>query len=167
MVLAAQDSTQDANAHRDNIKNYSLGFIFLGTPHQGSKLTIAGKICALFSHWGGSSTTLLEVIDRQSNVGKKLHSQFLNSYDRDATDIVNFYESEPEVVAGFPIMTVSQSLTVTVKGLLSLTVASSRLLTSSQPVFRAKRIFHCQESIATLITSSPAKTKATLKLWAK
>jgi hypothetical protein len=111
MVLAAESSTQGANAHRKIIHEKSRGFIFLGTPHRGSNLTVAGKICALFGYWGGSSTKLLEVIDRRSEVNELLHNRFVDCYFRDDTDIVNFFETEPEVVAGFPVMTVSQMLT--------------------------------------------------------
>lgn len=108
MVLAAENSPLDANAYRKDICKASRGFIFLGTPHRGSNLTVAGKICALFGYWGGSSTKLLEVIDRRSDINELLHGRFVECYQRDDKDIVSFYETEPEIVAGFPVMTVSQ-----------------------------------------------------------
>ncbi|KAM0473862.1 hypothetical protein ACHAPX_007910 [Trichoderma viride] len=78
------------------------GFIFLGTPHSGSELTIFAKILSLLGYWQGASTALLEVIDPRSLENKSLHEDFLYRFGN--REMVNFYEVQPEYVGPFPIM---------------------------------------------------------------
>ena len=84
------------------------GFIFLGTPHKGSQLTIAGRILSLFGYFVGSSTHLLEVIQPNSTVNKELHLNFLRDYD--IKNVVCMFEAVRESIWGFPLMHVSTSV---------------------------------------------------------
>ncbi len=84
------------------------GFIFLGTPHHGSGLTVAARFLALLGYWAGSNTNLLDAIDRESPENQRLHDDFLENFKIDTDKIECFYETAPEVVAGFSLHTVSK-----------------------------------------------------------
>jgi hypothetical protein len=83
------------------------GFVFLGTPHLGSELTIFAKILSLLGYWQGASTALLEVIDPKSLENKILHEEFLAQFEH--REMVNFYEVQPENAGPFPIMNVGSA----------------------------------------------------------
>lgn len=93
----------------DDIYQHTRGFIFLGTPHKGARLTMFGKMISLFGHWKGSSTTLLEVIEPGSTVNEGLHKSFMEFLIQGcgATNTVCVFEAVKESFFGFPITNVS------------------------------------------------------------
>lgn len=62
----------------DNTK----GFVFLGVPHKGSRLTFLGEMLAIFGHWRGSRAILLEVLRPGSAINETLHDHFMGALDR-------------------------------------------------------------------------------------
>ncbi|KIW77089.1 hypothetical protein Z517_09535 [Fonsecaea pedrosoi CBS 271.37] len=74
LVNAAADTTDEfCQAVLKNTK----GFIFLGTPHKGANLTFFGRVMSLFGYWTGASTSLLEVVQPNSNLNESLHRSFM------------------------------------------------------------------------------------------
>ncbi|EXJ92397.1 hypothetical protein A1O3_00947 [Capronia epimyces CBS 606.96] len=100
MVIARPNGSGKLRSRFD--PNCVKGFIFLGTPHEGSELMVFAKAMSLFGHWQGSSSTLLEVLDHRSQENRSLHHDFLTGYG--STEMVNFYEVMPECMGPFPIM---------------------------------------------------------------
>ena len=94
-----------------NICKQTKGFIFLGTPHKGTKLTIIGKMISLFGHWKGSNTSLLEIVEPKSTVNQNLHESFMRVLRRGCgtENTVCVFEAVKESLFGFPIMHVSAS----------------------------------------------------------
>lgn len=88
------------------IPESTKGFIFIGTPHMGSKLTIFGKLLSLLNYWQGSNTTLLQVVDPDSSENAALHDAFMRSHGS-SKPLVNFFEVRPERFGPFPIIQVS------------------------------------------------------------
>jgi hypothetical protein len=95
---------QDFHLARNLIPECAKGFIFMGTPHQGSGLTVVGKMLSLLSFWDDSSTNLLEVVEPGSKQNEDLHDEFLRQHK--TKQIVNFYEVRPEQIGPFRIMKV-------------------------------------------------------------
>ncbi|RKL08737.1 hypothetical protein BFJ70_g16750 [Fusarium oxysporum] len=88
--------------YRGNIARRAQGFIFLGTPHDGSSLTLPGKLLTLINHWEGSSASLLEIIEPGSEANSRLHRDFLACYS--VTIMVCFFEAVRETLWGIPLM---------------------------------------------------------------
>jgi hypothetical protein len=84
------------------------GFIFLGTPHFGSELTIFAKLLSLLGYWQGASTALLEVIDPSSLENKFLDENFQNCFGE--REMVNFFEVQPENFGRFTFMNVGSTV---------------------------------------------------------
>ncbi|CAG8078910.1 unnamed protein product [Penicillium salamii] len=81
------------------------GFIFLGTPHKGSRLTPIGEIISLLGYWRGSDTSLLRIVRRGSEVNTQLHEQF-KSFLRDTRMFertVCVFETEKETIWGLSL----------------------------------------------------------------
>lgn len=105
----------NAGAHSDDdfcrsVRQKVCGFIFLGTPHRGVRIALAGSIVSLFGFWRGSSTILLEVTKPQSGINESLHSDFMNYLQGDGPKTQNtvcVHEAVKELFWGMPIMHVS------------------------------------------------------------
>lgn len=88
------------------IKNQAMGFVFLGTPHKGTSLTIAGKLLSLLGYWKGSSTSLLDLLEPDSRENEELHDDFmsfLRGQDRLKRTLCVF-EAVKESIFGVPLM---------------------------------------------------------------
>ncbi|RPB08257.1 hypothetical protein P167DRAFT_468139, partial [Morchella conica CCBAS932] len=57
-----------------------LGAIFLGVPHDGSRLTSVGKLISYTTYWLGSSTQLLESLQPGDESLRELNISFLQGY---------------------------------------------------------------------------------------
>lgn len=92
-----------------NIREHTLGFIFLGTPHKGARLTTVGKIISLLGYWKGSSASLLEITEPKSAVNRQLHDSFMKYLGGNcgAGNTVCVFEAVKESLFGIPIMHVS------------------------------------------------------------
>ena len=108
LAMAKVVGEQDSHLGRNLIPECTKGFIFLGTPHQGSSLTRMGRMISLLSFWGGSSSKLLEVVEPGSKENEDLHDEFLRQYK--TKHIVCFCEVRPEQIGPFPIMQVCVQL---------------------------------------------------------
>lgn len=107
LVNAGADSADDFLC---DVREKACGFIFLGTPHRGARLAVAGWIMSLFGYWRGSSTSLLEVIKPQSAMNESLHNDFMKYLQGDGPKTKNtvcVFEAVKELYWGMPIMNVS------------------------------------------------------------
>lgn len=100
MQIASQRDAMDSAIHES-----ARGFLFLGTPHHGSRLTAAATISAMLSHWEGSSISLLLTIKPGSPENESLHDWFITSYPLE--DMVCVFETVQESVFGIPVTYVS------------------------------------------------------------
>jgi hypothetical protein len=106
--MAAETGKQEANMGRKFIPESTKAFLFIGTPHLGSSITIFGKFQSLIGFWSGASTTLLEVIEPGSSENNRLHDAFMKEHGRDNDKaIVNIFEVRPEFIGPFQFMHVS------------------------------------------------------------
>ena len=101
-MLAAQANTSTGREpHMEDKPKAPYGFIFLGTPHQGTRFAFLGRIFALFGYWVGSSDRLLNIIDRGSAGSMSLHQEFRRHF---LTNEMTFYfETMPETIGIFPL----------------------------------------------------------------
>lgn len=88
-----------------NILEDTCGIIFLGTPHQGSSLSIAGALLSQLTGFLGSNDTLLLNLRRN-------HSQLSDLEDRfrplvKHKPVLSFYERKSTYLLGFSIGCVS------------------------------------------------------------
>ena len=105
LLIAKELGEQDLHLARSLIPESTKGFIFLGTPHHGSNLTLVGKLLSLLGFWGNSNTNLLDVVKPGSKQNEDLHNAFMMEHK--TKQIVNFCEVRPETLGPFPIMQVS------------------------------------------------------------
>ena len=88
-----------------NVRQQTQGFIFLGTPHRGTQLTVVRKVISLLGHWNGSSTSLLEITEPKSIANQGLHVSFMR-FLRGSCGTANtvcVFEAVKESLFGFPI----------------------------------------------------------------
>jgi len=92
-----------------NIHKQARGFVFLGTPHKGSALTIYGKMRSLLGYWNGSSIDLLEIMNPGSQINKRLHDDFMGLLTNGCgvKNTLCVIETRKETVFGIPIASVS------------------------------------------------------------
>jgi hypothetical protein len=88
------------------IVNNTSGIIFLGTPHQGSPVSIAGAILALATRFLGSDPTLLLSLRSHNASLSNLADEFLtciaaNEVRRQKVRIISFYETMPMYLLGW------------------------------------------------------------------
>lgn len=97
-----------------NIKDTAKGFIFLGTPHRGSSITMIGRLFSMLGYWQGASTTLLDSMEIGSTSNEELHTAFLQKISSGCTaeNILCIFEAVKEQIFGFPIMQVSHQLRI-------------------------------------------------------
>lgn len=81
-----------------------LGAIFLGVPHDGSRLTLMGKLVSYSTYWLGSSTELLEALEPGAKSLRELNDSFLKGYS--GHDLVNFFETLRLGIWGIPLLLV-------------------------------------------------------------
>jgi hypothetical protein len=93
----------------------TCGIIFLGTPHQGSPVSVTGAIAALLTGFLGSNTTLLLSLRNHQEQLSNLEDQFVSCMKqkegrRQKTEIISFHETKPTYLLGwFSIGIVSTS----------------------------------------------------------
>ena len=106
LVNASADSTDDFYR---NIRQRACGFIFLGTPHKGARLTIQGRLKSLFGFWKGSSTNFLEIIGPGSALNQELHISFMKYLQTGpgTENTVCVFEAVKESIWGMPVTHVS------------------------------------------------------------
>lgn len=88
------------------IRRQAQGFIFLGTPHKGARLTILGKVLSLLTYWRGSSTSLLDLLEPESRENKDLHESFM-TFLRDQDRLkrtLSVFGAVKESIYGVPFM---------------------------------------------------------------
>ncbi|KAL0932822.1 ankyrin repeat protein [Colletotrichum truncatum] len=112
MIMA---SSNDVNKSRRRLSSDLVkGFIFLGTPHNGSSLTFLAKAMSLLSFWQGANTTLLEVLDQDSRENELLHRDFMKYCGK--KDMVNFYEVQAERMGRFALANAVSEKSATIDG---------------------------------------------------
>lgn len=72
-------------------------------PHDGSELTIVGKLVSYTTYWLGSSTQLLEVLEPGSDTLRTLNRLFMEGYGGDRYHMVNFFELQKSDMFGLPL----------------------------------------------------------------
>lgn len=85
-----------------------IGAIFLGVPHDGSRLSLVGKLMSYATYWLGSSTELLEALKPGERSLRTLDDEFHRAYR--GRDIVNFFEVKMTAIGRFPLLIVSPLL---------------------------------------------------------
>ncbi|KAF6803004.1 hypothetical protein CMUS01_15208 [Colletotrichum musicola] len=90
-----------AMARSSSAMEDTRGIIFLGTPHQGSSLSIAASILGKLTAWLGSNTALLLTLQSNHNQLSDLEDEFR----RVAADkqITSFYETKPTFYLGLSL----------------------------------------------------------------
>lgn len=78
-----------------------LGAIFLGVPHDGSRLTSVGKLISYTTYWLGSSTQLLESLQPGDESLRELNISFLQGYGR--RDLINFFRNANDRSRALPV----------------------------------------------------------------
>ena len=71
------------------------GVIFLGTPHEGSRVASVGAFVSLLFYWRNSRARLLQALSPESDELHELHSAFVNSLGSFQMFIFNFFETQP------------------------------------------------------------------------
>ncbi|RDW87439.1 hypothetical protein BP5796_03133 [Coleophoma crateriformis] len=102
----------------DLIHQQARGFIFLGTPHKGARLTTIGKRISLLGYWKGSSTKLLENIEPDSEVNRLLHEKFMN-FLKSSCRVENtlcVFEAVKEFLYGFQVTHVVERHSAVIDG---------------------------------------------------
>ncbi|KAI5844069.1 hypothetical protein DFP73DRAFT_632156 [Morchella snyderi] len=99
LVTAGRENTDD---RFHSIKESMIGAIFLGVPHDGSRLTAVGKLMSYTTYWLGSSTELLEALRPGDEPLRELNASFLQGYGR--RDLINFFELQMTGVGQFPLL---------------------------------------------------------------
>jgi hypothetical protein len=100
-TVMADDKKGPRDLPRQKIPDCVKGFVFLGTPHKGSDLSIMGKVLSFLGYWKGASTRLLEVTFPESQENKRLHEDFMDTYGD--VEMVNFYETLKERIGPFDL----------------------------------------------------------------
>ena len=108
-IVNANEDSEDDVCH--GLIEHINGFVFLGVPHKGTRLTTLGRILTLFGHWKGASTNLLDVTDSHSEVNQRLHKSSMKILRRSCTtkNTVCVWESVRETCYGFPLTQVSSA----------------------------------------------------------
>ncbi|KAJ2968714.1 hypothetical protein NQ176_g9048 [Zarea fungicola] len=91
-----------------NTINDTSGIIFLGTPHQGSSISIAGALLATMTGFLGSDATLLLSLrnhrDELSNLTEAFKSYMApNDYRKRTVPIVSFFETKKTNILGLSL----------------------------------------------------------------
>lgn len=98
--------------YRHDIHEKAGWFIFLGTPHHGSRLTWAGELITLLHFWEGSATNLLKSVALNSTDNAELHHNFMAAYH--VKNMVCFFEAVKERYLGFPVLHVREVNTLSI-----------------------------------------------------
>lgn len=98
MVLANNDK------HDSTLERSVHGAIFLGVPHDGSQLTIWGKLLSYCTYWLGSSTELLEALQSGAGFLRELNRDFIARYGE--KELVDFFELHRTKTFGLPLLLV-------------------------------------------------------------
>lgn len=102
-LVAAKENRNGCKSLADSV----VGIIFLGVPHDGSRLTGIGKVMSYGTYWLGSSTELLETLEPGTQLLRELNDKFLGGYqDR---RLVSFWEKYKTKKWGIPLLHVSRS----------------------------------------------------------
>ncbi|KAI9736709.1 MAG: hypothetical protein M1834_000913 [Cirrosporium novae-zelandiae] len=103
------------------------GFLFLGTSHNGTKLTAVGKMVSLLGYWKGSSTSLLELFEPGSTINEELHNDFMKFLAKDniIERTICILESVKESLYGFPFMHAVERDSATIPGSQKIAFAKS------------------------------------------
>lgn len=83
------------------IADATVGVVFLGVPHEGSKLSKLARAQSAVLKAFGSSSHLLELVGEDSETARRLHHDYLSGYA--GLRHVCFYESEETYVGSVPI----------------------------------------------------------------
>lgn len=94
-------------------KDTTLGVIFLGVPHDGSELTLFGKLVSYGTYWLGSRTELLSALEPGAEALRELNDVFLKGYGSDRYHMANFFETRKSRICGIPLKLVSVILGIT------------------------------------------------------
>ena len=87
----------------EEIVNETCGFIFLGTPHQGSIVSILGTVAAYITGFLGSNNVLLLSLFRHRPELSDLNERFIKSMKKkedkgQRAQILSFIETKPTYV---------------------------------------------------------------------
>ncbi|KAH0606883.1 uncharacterized protein H6S33_003717 [Morchella sextelata] len=94
--------SKNLDSRFNSIEKSMLGAIFLGVPHDGSRLTSVGKLMSYTTYWLGSSTQLLESLQPRDESLRELNASFLQGYGR--RDLINFFERHMTRMGQFPLL---------------------------------------------------------------
>ncbi|KAI2670243.1 hypothetical protein CBS147355_9437 [Penicillium roqueforti] len=94
------------------------GFVFLSTPHRGSKLTPIGEIISLFGYWRGSDTALLKVMKVGSDASDDLYDRIHSFiYEKDMSrKTLCVFEAQREFLWGIAITHVVDRESAVIQG---------------------------------------------------
>jgi hypothetical protein len=90
----------------EDIVDDTHGIFFLGTPHLGSPVSLAGAVAAFLTGFLGSNTTLLLSLRNQQERLSDLEDRFIDCMRekenrRQKTDIISFSETKPTKLLGW------------------------------------------------------------------
>lgn len=96
------------NADIKRFEDVIAGIIFLGVPHDGSRLILMGKLLSRGAYWLGSSTEILESLKPGARELRELNNNFLLGY-RGGFKVVSFWERKMTKKWNIPLLQVSRS----------------------------------------------------------
>ena len=100
LALTVHEALCNTVADSEDIIHDTCGFIFLGTPHQGSTTSIFGAILAYITGFLGSNAMLLLSLSRNKSQLSDLDDRFMNTVKvkeqrGEKADMVSFHETKP------------------------------------------------------------------------
>ncbi|KAF8523952.1 hypothetical protein BU17DRAFT_85441 [Hysterangium stoloniferum] len=124
LIIKQNKALLNASREEDNnIRKLVQGFIFLGTPHKGARVTWIGKLISVFGFWNGSSTTLLEDLESGSPTNWKMHQEFTTFLTREGCGLTHtlcVFEAVQESFYGISITHVVDKESAVIDGSLNI-----------------------------------------------
>lgn len=116
VLAAGLHSYEDYSTQAIFGSDADLGFIFLGTPHRGARLTALGKLAGLCSYWQGRSSYWSDVLQPGSFLLEDLQRGFVQvargkgrGVGPMSRSVLGVFEARRERLLGLPVTRVSQS----------------------------------------------------------
>jgi hypothetical protein len=100
VLISPRQAICSAGDDEEDILNEMCGFVFLGTPHQGSSVSVLGAIAAYVTGFLGSNTMLLRSLIQRKAQLSDLNEKFmkiinLKKGQGQNIDLVSFTETKP------------------------------------------------------------------------
>ncbi|KAI5848526.1 hypothetical protein DFP73DRAFT_629907 [Morchella snyderi] len=113
LVIAGSKHRNDSRYK--SFEKVITGIIFLGVPHDGSRLTAIGKLLSHGTYWLGSSTEILESLKPGARELRDLNNTFLTGY-QGGLKIISFWEMQMTKIWNIPLLQAVDENSATIPG---------------------------------------------------